>query len=1307
MVAVSLQGPNSYVEDLNLSFLFSDNVLDSFEHENSQNVDDEGKSQRYYRISQDIQSWFYEMASNIDANRLNSNLLPGDRYRVSHGSGAASQFKLYGDSSHGLCENLKSEFVLSDGRLLSASKFLKHINNYLFALPTPMAARGQNFGSIYLHTIFEPSVPEYISKFVMEWSSYNNARLRYLSSDREGVTPLYIAIKSVDLGVANKLIKSSTHNSRFSDYVAPGFLSHTSHITRIDLHGMFVDSAVVNSQKSRALLGTISESPSQEEMLSATLQREFAEIRRLWNTISRTDFRQLFTVMYSSRGSNLDSVIQVKMIMSSLGIPTSRLGMDPAETISNPFDALFLDMCPSKLSHFMSFKKAIDIKSSFIRWINLRLVDLSQSTFEAEYLFHRRTDVSLLSLGLLGIRAVQSTSPREREIDYDSLMMLGRSETRILSKQIAEETNTILHYPRFSNNENNLEDGSSSSTVSADSLQHTLKLTYLLLEFFRQLCRARLMLSISNTNMDGKHPLDKVVDNARVAASYEKYAVSTVHALCDEGSNLAMGIGRRFPFFHSLTTSEFCDALHLIIMNDVVDDSISGVLGTIYMTTISLLRLIGEFAISEALVALKKVDSSQSYVQAKFPENTYKALFDVLKSMTIQEVIEADANKSDIDCELMVSHLINGATRLKAWDGIPNFFTSLQTTPSSENVHKYNLTAKQLYSIQCIGSSLVHISAFFPLKAYYLENDVQSLIRRRVVNPLCALCTTSVTTSSKADLTDVCSHLLEIGMKTVEADGNNQVALVVAALLGKAHITSLIFQYISTSPKFEWKLLNGKASTFTDVYFQKSSPFRYMIWNILMMSPPRGDVRGEKIRNDYQQVILTLIKTTNTFSFPSDTPPDACFSCLELAALKQMSDVLLLLCRQVDLFSVGSKATKSAMAHSNRDTLLFGNVSSLRRTFFYVLLSDCVPITTLELLTRNALGLQNVRKAFTVEELWPSDFELSRTIQNHIVYVQRSGIYSVEDDIIKSTDRMKISLISSMKNREKNAKASYYCNKLLENSASSIDLWDPIYIAIASKEKEKIIHVLQLLLSNIEQEDEYSFPKLLLHVASYYNRVVTVDTYLTQYAPSVRKKIDLDHKAYFDIMREVCTPLDVAIKCSNVASVRTLLSMNCSVIWSHFLHASILGNTEIALLLLTHLESSIPEDDMKYALNDCSSLSEISAKIPQNTTILTNICRRGVEDTSTILLVERLLYLGANVDAVDDYGMTCVNYAASLNCKNLTRVILRLAYDDAHIEATEKLKLEKSLSKLCSLVRRFLLRRHHNTNVQVVPYRRR
>ena len=60
---------------------------------------------------------------------------------------------------------------------------------------------------------------------------------------------------------------------------------------------------------------------------------------------------------------------------------------------------------------------------------------------------------------------------------------------------------------------------------------------------------------------------------------------------------------------------------------------------------------------------------------------------------------------------------------------------------------------------------------------------MQSLIQRNVFNPLCALCTTTVDTSSKADQTDVCSHLLEIGMKTVEPDGNNQIALIIAVLL--------------------------------------------------------------------------------------------------------------------------------------------------------------------------------------------------------------------------------------------------------------------------------------------------------------------------------------------------------------------------------------------------------------------------------------------------------------------------------------------------------------------------------------------
>ena len=55
---------------------------------------------------------------------------------------------------------------------------------------------------------------------------------------------------------------------------------------------------------------------------------------------------------------------------------------------------------------------------------------------------------------------------------------------------------------------------------------------------------------------------------------------------------------------------------------------------------------------------MKKIDSNQSYVRAKFPEDTYTSLLNALKLMTVQDVLETDVNRSNVDCDLMVSQLV-------------------------------------------------------------------------------------------------------------------------------------------------------------------------------------------------------------------------------------------------------------------------------------------------------------------------------------------------------------------------------------------------------------------------------------------------------------------------------------------------------------------------------------------------------------------------------------------------------------------------------------------------------------------------
>ena len=85
VASACLSNVGSFVTDFDLSFLFSDNVLES--SENDQSVQDEKAAgsapQRRYRISKDIQNWFLKMAAEIDIHHFDKEMLPGDRWRIS------------------------------------------------------------------------------------------------------------------------------------------------------------------------------------------------------------------------------------------------------------------------------------------------------------------------------------------------------------------------------------------------------------------------------------------------------------------------------------------------------------------------------------------------------------------------------------------------------------------------------------------------------------------------------------------------------------------------------------------------------------------------------------------------------------------------------------------------------------------------------------------------------------------------------------------------------------------------------------------------------------------------------------------------------------------------------------------------------------------------------------------------------------------------------------------------------------------------------------------------------------------------
>ena len=441
---------------------------------------------------------------------------------------------------------------------------------------------------------------------------------------------------------------------------------------------------------------------------------------------------------------------------------------------------------------------------------------------------------------------------------------------------------------------------------------------------------------------------------------------------------------------------------------------------------------------------------------------------------------------------------------------------------------------------------------------------------------------------------------------------------------------------------------------------------------------------------------MLLTRKSNRFCFPFDSPPEASFTWLELAVLKLLPDVLYTICHQIDSLTVGTKISASTASRSMKvDVSGNSNVKiGRRRAFLLMLTSVQIPFRVLRLFVRNAVTSNDLIQHFG-SDLWPSSFELSKTFKMHTDFVSQSmdpGYFTIFSQ--KSNAEFAIDDSFKVLIENKGYGMRLGTRKLMKvvSSKSCIppsEQWNIVYVALSTRDSDRIDLALKIYFEN----REVMIPSLLFHYSALYNRMSLVESFFTQNFPELIRAHDFGRREYFEIMQDSCTAMDVAVRSSNLSSARVLISLKSPVSWSHFLYASIHGNLDVAHILLDRLEINLSPSKLVELLNKTSIQL---ARVPANTPLIICICCRGFESPPLLSLIHRLLNLGADPNIVDDHGLSCLDYSVSLGCKSVTKAILDWKLLGNTILGSEgSTKLQKGVARLVSLVRGYLLRRHH------------
>jgi len=382
------------------------------------------------------------------------------------------------------------------------------------------------------------------------------------------------------------------------------------------------------------------------------------------------------------------------------------------------------------LKKFLPSEKLFCLKTIVSNWLRARLSTAANPDLEASLIFYF-TDTSLLRLGLHGTSldnkfgrfGHQRAFGANAVVELEALLSLDRGNIRSLTKQIADETSTTFMYDRDESGDHISDFSAQALAVdSASSLQSTLKLAYLFLDFSRQLLIARELIAITIDPHAPQHHLDQSVLELRRAEDHVSWTKSAMERLSKVDSNNASGkircrgIHSRIQFMSLVPPEDFTDFIRCATNKSLVDTAILDIYSVLHAGVCSVLRMLREYSLYESFQGLHNQSLTQS--DSKPFESVCLDLYRVMETLTLNDILDY-LNVEELG-------ILSGiSTALVEWQSIPDFFSSPQMPPSNLVADQLHIPLYQLRVAQIMGSMLVHISGLLQRRDFYIQNDVQ------------------------------------------------------------------------------------------------------------------------------------------------------------------------------------------------------------------------------------------------------------------------------------------------------------------------------------------------------------------------------------------------------------------------------------------------------------------------------------------------------------------------------------------------------------------------------------------------------